>query len=269
MASRRGNMLLTSRVAQVGDQGATAAGQAVRWRAATRVPRADHDVAVVAHRRAREHGGGLRRMLQVGVHHQHPLAACVPRAGDDGAAQTALPGARPSVQQADRYRAGRAWRGQGLGVSSSLSSTTMISALNEATARPETLQERSHVAFLVARRDDHGQVARAVARAVEFQWSGWLPVRDRAQGLCHRLVRPGGDVLAPVQRSTVTTHISAPGLCPVRAEHRWPRDTVISYLSCFGAAPKYRRHLVLVRNDRRGAPQRLRHAKTMPNSTPC
>src|SRR6266487_4568816 len=150
-------------------------------------------------------------MLQVRVHHKHPLAARVPGPRDDCAAQATLPGARPTVQQADRHRASRCVIGEDIG------SVVVAVVYDEDLSaqcgdrRAEALQERFHVAFLVARGNDHGEAGRAVGRrAVEFHWSGRLAVLVQALAFRERPVRPGGGTVALLRRSWITTHMSGP-----------------------------------------------------------
>ena len=141
-------------------------------------------------------------MLQVRVHHEHPLAARMPGPRDDCAAQATLPGARPAVQQADRHRAGRCVIGEDVG------SVVVAVVYDEdlraqcGDRRAEALQERFHVAFLVARGNDHGEVRRAAGRrAVEFHWSDWLAVLVQALAFGEHPVRLGGGGVVLVRRS--------------------------------------------------------------------
>ena len=150
------------------------AAQAVRRGPIAGVPGAHHDVAVVAHGRARQHGRGLRRVLQVGVHDENPFTACVARPGDDGTAQAALPGAGRPVQEPDRHRASRGLRGQHF-------RCLVIAVIDEdelgvqrRDGRTEPRQQQFDAVLLVASRNDHGQLGRSVVtRKIEIDERTW------------------------------------------------------------------------------------------------
>jgi hypothetical protein len=121
------------------------------------VPGPDDDVGVLAHRRPREGGRGLRRVLQVGVHHHDPLAARRADAREDRAAEPADAVAGPAVEQVHRD----------LGTRTGLfhqRRRVVVAVVHEqdlglqpGNSRHQALQERRDGVPLVARGDDHGQ----------------------------------------------------------------------------------------------------------------
>ena len=200
-------------------------------------------------------------MLQVGVHHENPCAACVPRAGNDGAAQTALAGARWPVYQAYRHRAGRGAIGQDR-------LSTVVAVINDDDLRlqrhqrrSETLQERPDIAFLVARRNNHGQAARA-ARGIPVQFrrctvqprgSAWIPTSCLVTGRAFRCrQRPESFILD--RQSPICLHFGLPPWIsnPFPRSTKQPRGHELLALSRRRVGRKYQRRSCARQNDKRG-----------------